>query len=172
VGAVGYGHIHKEIIVSTHVTLIGNATGDPDLKYFTGGTAKASFGLAVNRYWNDENGEKKDQVSYFTVEGWRYTAEDIARVVEKGIRVVVVGKMEQQSWEDKETGEKRSKVVVIADHVAIHSMSIESVERRRGGGAGIADESVSTASRKAPQPAKKAAPRPAARREDLDEEPF
>ncbi len=158
--------------MTTQITLIGNATGDPELKFFTGGTGKATFSLAVNRYWNDESGEKKEQVSYFNVEGWRYTAEDIARVVEKGIRVVVVGKLEQQSWEDKESGEKRSKVVVIADHVAIHSMSIESVERRRGGAsAGIADESVATASRKTPQPAKKTA-RPATRREDLDEEPF
>lgn len=159
--------------MTTQLTLIGNATGDAELKYFTGGTAKATFSLAVNRYWNDESGEKKEQVSYFNIEGWRYTAEDIARVVEKGIRLVVVGKLEQQSWEDKETGEKRSKIVVIADHVAVHSMSIETLERRRGGSAaGIAEESVSTASRKAPQqPAKKAA-RPATRREDLDEEPF
>jgi single-strand DNA-binding protein len=159
--------------MTTYVTLIGNATGDPDLKYFQNGTAKATFGLAVNRYWNDESGEKKEQVSYFNVEGWRYTAEDIARVVEKGIRVVVMGKLEQQTWDDKESGEKRSKIVVIADNIAIHSMAIESVERRRGGGsAGIADENVATASRKSTQPAKKAS-RPAVSREDLsDEEPF
>lgn len=159
--------------MTTQVTLIGNATGDPELKYFQNGTAKATFGLAVNRYWNDESGEKKEQVSYFTVEGWRYTAEDIARVVEKGIRVVVVGKLEQQSWEDKESGEKRSKIIITADNIGIHSMAIESVERRRGGSAGIADDSVSTASRKAPQSSAKKPARPAARREDLaDEEPF
>lgn len=160
--------------MTTQVTLIGNATGDPELKYFQNGTAKATFGLAVNRYWNDENGEKKEQVSYFTVEGWRYTAEDIARVVEKGIRVIVVGKLEQQSWEDKESGEKRSKVIITADNIGVHSMAIESVERRRGGNsAGIADDSVATASRKAPQTAAKKPARPAARREDLaDEEPF
>ena len=137
--------------MSTTTTLIGNATADPDLRFFESGTAKATFSIAVNRYWKDDSGEKKEQTSYFNVHAWGYLAEDVARVVSKGARVIVTGRLEQQTWEDKTSGDKKSQVVVIADQIGIGLISIESFERRTGGGTGVAETKTSTSSRQAPQ---------------------
>jgi len=154
--------------MSSIVTLVGNATADPELRFFEGGTAKATFSIAVNRYWTDDSGEKKEQTSFFNIAAWRYLAEDVARVVQKGSRVIVQGKLEQQSWTDKDTNEKKSTIVVTADQIGIGLISIESFERRTGGGS----------SDGAPAPRKVAAAkkpaRPAMTRQEIpeDEEPF
>lgn len=159
--------------MSTTVTLVGNATADPELKYFEGGTAKATFSIAVNRYWSDDSGEKKEQTSFFNVVAWRYLAEDVARCVEKGVRVIVSGKLEQQTWNDKDSGEKRSSIIVTADNIGIGLISIESIERRTGGGS---DNGGSAARSAAPQKsaASKRPARPAVSRRDIpeDEEAF
>lgn len=159
--------------MTTTTTMIGNATADPELRFFESGTAKATFSIAVNRYWKDDSGEKKEQTSYFNVHAWGYQAEDVARVVTKGTRVMIVGRLEQQTWEDKTSGDKKSQIVLIADQVGVGLISIESFERRTGGGTtGVASDKVSTASRSA-SPKKPA--RPAARRSDMfesEEEPF
>jgi single-strand DNA-binding protein len=144
--------------MSNTVTVTGNLTSDPEIKYFDSGTAKASFSIADNRTWTD-NGEKKEQVSFYDVDAWRFLAEDVARVLTKGVRVTITGRLEQQSWTDKTTGDKRSKVVIIADSIGLGLMSIESFERRQGKG----DSELVGAS------AAKAAPRKAAAPQ---EEPF
>jgi single-strand DNA-binding protein len=144
--------------MSNTVTVTGNLTSDPEIKYFDSGTAKASFSIADNRTWTD-NGEKKEQVSFYDVDAWRFLAEDVARVLTKGVRVTITGRLEQQSWTDKTTGDKRSKVVIIADSIGLGLMSIESFERRQGKG----DSELVGAS------AAKAAPRKAA---PSQEEPF
>jgi len=156
--------------MSSTVTLVGNATADPELRFFEGGTAKATFSIAVNRYWTDDSGEKKEQTSFFNIAAWRYLAEDVARVVQKGSRVIVTGKLEQQSWSDKDTNEKKSSIIVTADQIGIGLISIESFERRTGGGG--AEGASGPAPRKA-APAKKPA-RPAMSRQDIpeDEEAF
>lgn len=118
---------------SADITLIGNVTADPEIRYFDSGKAKAEFTVAVNRTWNDANGDKQEQTSYFPVEAWQYLAEDVARVITKGVRVTVKGSMEQVSWNDKETGEKRSKFVTKASFIGIGLIAIDSFERRRGG---------------------------------------
>ena len=91
--------------MSAEITVIGNLTADPEIRYFDSGTAKAEFSVAVNRVWNDANGEKKEQTSYYKVEAWKYLAEDSVRVLSKGVRVVIKGTMEQKTWDDKETGD-------------------------------------------------------------------
>jgi single-strand DNA-binding protein len=156
--------------MSSTVTLVGNATADPELRFFEGGTAKATFSIAVNRYWTDDSGEKKEQTSFFNIAAWRYLAEDVARVVQKGSRVIVTGKLEQQSWSDKDTNEKKSSIIVTADQIGIGLISIESFERRTGGGA--ADGAP--APRKAAASAAKKPARPAMSRQDIpeDEEAF
>jgi single-strand DNA-binding protein len=121
--------------MSNTVTVTGNLTSDPEIKYFDSGTAKASFSIADNRTWTD-NGEKKEQVSFYDVDAWRFLAEDVARVLTKGVRVTITGRLEQQSWTDKTTGDKRSKVVIIADSIGLGLMSIESFQRRQGKGEG------------------------------------
>ena len=122
-------------------TIVGNVTADPELKFLNNGTPKTEFSVAVSHYWTDASGEKQEKTSFFDVIAWRYLAEDVARVLAKGVRVVVTGRLEQRSWDDEKTGGKRSKVELIADEVAVASKSIESFERLRreengnGGGA-------------------------------------
>ena len=99
------------------VTLVGNMTRDPELRFTASGVATASFGIAVNRVWNDrQTNEKKEAVSFFDVVCWREMAENVSESLTKGARVVVTGRLEQRSWETPE-GEKRSKIEVVADDI-------------------------------------------------------
>jgi single-strand DNA-binding protein len=99
------------------VTLVGNATRDPELRYTAGGAATASFGLAVNRRWqNRQTNEWEEQVSFFNVVAWREMAENVGETITKGMRLVVTGRLEQRSWETPQ-GEKRTVVEVVADEV-------------------------------------------------------
>ncbi|MBP91492.1 MAG: single-stranded DNA-binding protein [Acidimicrobiaceae bacterium] len=95
------------------VTLVGNITRDPELRFTSAGIAVASFGLA----WNRKNRDGEESVSFFDVTCWRDLAENVAESLSKGNRVVVYGRLDQQSWEN-DNGERRSKVEVIADEVA------------------------------------------------------
>lgn len=99
------------------VTLVGNITRDPELRFTASGQATASFGLAVNRMWNDrQTNERKEAVSFFDVVCWREMAENASESLSKGARVLVTGRLEQRSWETPE-GDKRSKIEVVADEV-------------------------------------------------------
>jgi single-strand DNA-binding protein len=111
------------------VVIIGNVTAEPELTYTTSNQARLSFSVASNYVWYDQAGEKQEKVSFFNVTAWRYTAENAAKTLEKGIGVIVTGRLEQRTWEDKE-GNKRSTVEVIADEVAINTKAIEAVTRR------------------------------------------
>ena len=99
------------------VTLVGNVTRDPELRYTSCGAAKVVFGLAVNRRWqNRQTQEWEEQVSFVNVVAWREMAENVAESIAKGSRVVVTGRLEQRSWET-ENGEKRSVIEVNADDI-------------------------------------------------------
>ncbi len=104
-------------MTANSVTLVGNITRDPELRFTPSGQANASFGLAVNRVWNDrQTNEKKEAVSFFDVVCWREMAENVSESLSKGARVVVTGRLEQRSW-DGPDGDRRSKIEVIADEV-------------------------------------------------------
>jgi len=113
-------------------TVVGNITSDPELVFLPSGAAKCSFSVAVNHVWYDENKEKQEKTSFINVVAWRYAAENFARVGEKGIGVIVHGRLEQRSWDDKETGQKRSTTELVAEEIGILTRSIESLERRKG----------------------------------------
>jgi single-strand DNA-binding protein len=99
------------------VTLVGNITRDPELRFTPSGQATASFGLAVNRVWNDrQTNERKEVVSFFDVVCWREMAENVSESLTKGARVVVTGRLEQRSW-DSPDGDRRSKIEVVADEI-------------------------------------------------------
>jgi len=99
------------------VTLVGNVTRDPELRFTASGQATATCGLAVNRVWNDrQTNEKKEAVSFFDIVCWREMAENASESLSKGARVVVTGRLEQRSWETPE-GDKRSKIEVVADEI-------------------------------------------------------
>ncbi len=95
------------------VTLVGNLTRDPELRYTTTGRGVASFGLAVNRRYQ-QNGEWQEQTSFFNITAWGDLGENLAASVNKGSRVIVTGRLQQREYQTKE-GENRTIVEVIAD---------------------------------------------------------
>ena len=100
-----------------NITLVGNVTRDPELRYTASGQAMAKFGLAVNRRWQNRQTQAwEESTSFFDIVAWREMAENIGESVQKGARVVVTGRLEQRSWESQE-GDKRSTVEVVADEV-------------------------------------------------------
>jgi single-strand DNA-binding protein len=99
------------------VTIVGNITRDPELRYTANGQATASFGVAVNRRWqNRQTNEWEERVSFFNVVCWREMADNVSESLGKGARVVVTGRLEQRSWET-EQGDKRSVIEIVADDV-------------------------------------------------------
>ena len=100
-----------------NVTLIGNITRDPELRFTPSGQATASFGLAVNRRWmNRQTQEWEESTSFFDVVCWQQMAENASESLAKGSRVIVTGRLDQRSWENPD-GEKRSKIEIVADEI-------------------------------------------------------
>ncbi len=99
------------------VTVIGNVTRDPELRYLPSGTALVTFGVAWNNRYKDRNGQQVEDTSFFDVTCWRELADNVSESISKGDRVIIYGKLEQRSWETQD-GEKRSKVEIVADEVA------------------------------------------------------
>ncbi len=120
------------------VTLVGNVTRDPELRYTTGGRGVASFGMAVNRRYQ-VNGEWQEQTSFFNVVAWGTLGENAAACVTKGTRLVVFGRLEQRSWETQD-GEKRTVVEVVADELGPSlrwaQAQVEKTARSSGDGGG------------------------------------
>jgi single-strand DNA-binding protein len=119
------------------VTLVGNITRDPELRFTPSGQANATFGLAVNRRWqNRQTNEWEEAVSFFNVVCWREMAENASESLQKGSRVIVTGRLEQRSWETQD-GEKRSVVEVVADEIGPSlrwaTAAITRNERKGGG---------------------------------------
>src|SRR6187402_1923046 len=127
-------------MADNNVSVVGNCTRDPELRFTPSGQAVASFGLAVNRRWqNRQTNEWEEAVSFFDVTCWAQLAENVAESVQKGTRVIVTGRLDQRSWET-DNGEKRSKVEVVADEIAPSlkwaTAQINRNERRDGGDGG------------------------------------
>lgn len=142
------------------VFLIGNLTRDPDLRVTPKGTAVCQFGLAVNRQFKNESGQVEDETTFVDVEAWGRQGETIAKYVTKGRPLFVEGRLRLDSWDDKATGQKRSKLKIVLENFQFL-------------GSGRSDSASSTAQ---PPPegsgGKSAVPTPAPR-EQLDEDvPF
>src|SRR5262245_59279115 len=120
------------------VTLVGNLTRDPELRYTQGGRATASFGLAVSRRYQVNN-EWQEQTSFFNVVAWAQLAENAAASLGKGSRIIVTGRLEQRSYETQQ-GEKRNVFEVIADELGPSlrwaTAQIEKTSRASGDSAG------------------------------------
>jgi single-strand DNA-binding protein len=99
------------------VILVGNLTRDPELRYTPKGTAVAKIGLAVNRVWTTETGDKKEEVTFVDVDVFGRTAENVAQFMRKGRSILVEGRLRLDQWDDKQTGQKRSKLGVVAEIV-------------------------------------------------------
>jgi len=128
-----------------NVNIVGNLTRDPELRFTPSGQATASFGVAVNRRWqNRQSQEWEEATSFFDVVCWGQLAENSAQSLTRGSRVVISGRLDQRSWESNE-GEKRSKIEITADEVAPSlrwaTVQITRNERRSpedGGGSAVA----------------------------------
>ncbi len=95
------------------VILMGNLTRDPELRSIPSGQQVASFSLAVNRTWNNANGEKQEAVDYIDCNAWGKPAEIITQYMSKGSAILVSGRLQQRTWEQE--GQKRSKVEVVVE---------------------------------------------------------
>jgi single-strand DNA-binding protein len=147
------------------VILLGNLTRDPEVRYTPKGTAVAELGMAVNRVYTAENGEKREETTFVDVTLWGRTAEIAGEYLKKGRPVFIEGRLQLDSWEDKTSGQKRSKLKVVGE-----GLQLLGARPSGGGSAGGGDEESSapprSSSKSAPPP--KAAPAAP----DDDEIPF
>ncbi|MES3032169.1 MAG: single-stranded DNA-binding protein [Patescibacteria group bacterium] len=95
--------------------LIGNLTRDPELKSLPSGIKVCSFSIATNRVWKDKNGARQEAADYHNVVVFGRQAETVAQYMKKGSSILVEGRMQTRSWEDKTSGEKKYRTEVIAD---------------------------------------------------------
>ncbi len=112
------------------VMIIGNLTRDPEIKYTPKGTAIADIGLAVNRNYTTESGEKREEVTFIDVTLWGRVAEIVGEYCKKGRPLFVEGRLQLDSWDDKATGQKRSKLKVVGENIQL----LGSREGGSGGG--------------------------------------
>ena len=101
--------------------IVGNLTRDPALTAVSSGQKVCKFGVATNRVWKDKNGGKQESVSYHNIVVWGRQAETSAQYLKKGQQVMIEGRIETSSWDDKTSGEKKYKTEIIADRVQFGS---------------------------------------------------
>ena len=139
------------------VILMGNLTRDPEMRYTPKGTAVARLGMAVNRKYTTESGEAKEEVTFVDVDAWGKQAEVIAQYCRKGKALLVEGRLKLDQWDDKATGQKRSRLGVVLE-------SFQFVGGRRedevGGGGGGVVPPPSAPSMRPSAPQRSAAPPP------------
>jgi single-strand DNA-binding protein len=145
------------------VLLIGNLTRDPELRYTPKGTAVTEIGLAVNRIYSGEDGEKKEETTFVDVTLWARQAEIAGQYLRKGRPVFIEGRLQLDTWDDKQTGQKRSRLRVVAENLQL---------------LGSRQESEGSSSFSSPSPAPRRGPsapapppKPEPRDPDLDAEP-
>jgi single-strand DNA-binding protein len=147
------------------VILLGNLTRDPEVRYTPKGTAVTELGMAVNRVYTAENGEKREETTFVDVTLWGRTAEIAGEYLKKGRPVFIEGRLQLDTWDDKTSGQKRSKLKVVGE-----GLQLIGSRPGGGGGGGGGDEEGSGASRpsRSAPPPKAAAPAAP----DDDEIPF
>src|SRR5437762_2357596 len=151
------------------VILLGNVTRDPEIRYTPKGTAVTELGMAVNRVYNTDSGEKREEVTFVDVTLWGRTAEIAGEYLKKGRPVLIEGRLQLDTWDDKQSGQKRSKLKVVADGLQLISgrpggtaaaVEVAEEDRSASGGSGGGKSSA--------PPSKSAAPA----QPDEDEIPF
>lgn len=139
------------------VLLIGNLTRDPEVRYTPKGVPVVEIGLAVNRVYSGEDGEKKEETTFVEVTLWARQAEVAGQYLKKGRQVFIEGRLQLDSWDDKQTGQKRSRLRVVGENLQLLGNRQES-------------EGSNPPPRRSPSASAPAA-RPEARDPDLDAEP-
>lgn len=131
------------------VYLIGNLTRDPELRVTPKGTAICQFGLAVNRQFKDESGALRDETTFVDIEAWGKQGETIAKYCTKGRPLFVEGRLKFDQWEDKTSGQKRSKLKVVLEGFQFLGSRGDGASGGSGGGGG-GDDADQTPERHAP----------------------
>jgi single-strand DNA-binding protein len=145
------------------VLLIGNLTRDPEVRYTPKGTAVADIGLAVNRSVPSEDGERREEVTFIDVTLWGRQAEIAEQYLKKGRSVFIEGRLQLDSWDDKQTGQKRSRLKVVGEN-------LQMLGSRQDSESGASLSSGGAAPQRRPT-SQTPAPRPEPRDPDLDAEP-
>jgi single-strand DNA-binding protein len=101
------------------VLLIGNLTRDPEIRYTPKGTAVADIGIAVNRIYSGDDGEKKEETTFVDVTLWSRQAEIAGQYLKKGRPVFIEGRLQLDTWDDKQTGQKRSRLRVVCENMQL-----------------------------------------------------
>lgn len=114
-----------------HCTLVGNLTKDPELRYTPKGTAIAEIGLAINRRWKDEGGQQKESTTYCDITFFGRSAEIIKEYCKKGHPLLLSGRLETDEWNDKQTGQKRTKLKIVGETFQLLSGKESSGEREQ-----------------------------------------
>jgi single-strand DNA-binding protein len=137
------------------VMLMGNLTRDPEIKYTPKGTAVADIGLAVNRVYSTDQGERREETTFVDVELWGRQAEIAGEYLKKGRPVYIEGRLKLDTWDDKQTGQKRSKMRVVGE-------TMQLLGGREGGsgggGGGESYEGGGSAPARRPAPSRPAPP--------------
>ncbi|MDQ6861208.1 MAG: single-stranded DNA-binding protein [Verrucomicrobiota bacterium] len=149
------------------VILVGNLTRDPEVRYTPKGSAVCDLALAVNRQYSLEGGEKREEVTYVDVVLWARLAEIAGEYLKKGRPVLIEGRLQLDSWDDKQSGQKRSKLRVVGE-------TMQLLGSRQGGGGGDSEEGMGGGSSFSKPPGRSSAPppRPSQSEPDDDEIPF
>jgi single-strand DNA-binding protein len=116
------------------VILIGNVTRDPEVKFTPKGSAVADLGLAINRNYTLDNGEKREETTFVDVELWGRLAEIAGEYAKKGRPIYIEGRLRMDTWEDKASGQKRSRMKVVGENLQLLG------GRPSGGGTGADEE--------------------------------
>ncbi len=134
------------------VQLIGNLTRDPEVKYTPKGMAVAELGMAINRYYTPEGGERREETTFVDVTLWGKQAELAGQYLKKGRPVYIEGRLQLDTWDDKTSGQKRSKLRVVGENMQF-------LDSKRSGGD---DEEGGAPAQKFSKPAARPAAPPAA----------
>ena len=134
------------------VQLIGNLTRDPELRYTPSGTPVCSMGLATNRYWTTDKGEKKEDVEYHRLTVWAKLAELCSQLLFKGRKVYIEGRLQTSKWEDKEKVQRQSTEVVVDNMIILDS--------KRKEGQPTASQASEPAGKAPPEPPASELPKP------------
>lgn len=155
------------------VILVGNLTRDPEVKYTTGGSAVAEIGLAVNRTWFDQKAnEKKEETTFVDVTLWGRQAEVAGEYLSKGRSVLIEGRLQLDQWEDKQSGQKRSKLRVVCENMQMLGGRGEGGPGGGGGGGGARGGAQRSAPSRSAEPADSFYDEPRGGGSPNDEVPF
>lgn len=117
------------------VRLIGNLTRDPELRSTSGGNYVCSFGIATNRKWKAQDGSMKEETTFVDVTAWGKTGENIHKYIKKGSPIYIGGRLKLDSWDDKTTGKKMTKLSVVAENVQFLGSGSGGRGQQQSGGA-------------------------------------